>query len=278
MSTEKQLVSVDKNELSWTPEQVDLIKRQIAKDATNDELTLFLYQAKKSGLDPLAKQIYFQKRNNRPVFITAIDGYRLVASRTGQHAGTDDAVFDDEKEPNRATVTTYRMLHGVRCSFTATARWSEYCPPQGQDHMWIKMPCTMLGKCAEALALRKAFPQELGGVYTKEEMDQSGSVDVPPSPPPVVVPKKWTPTEIQLKKLFAISKAAGWATEDLRSYLKRKYAIGSSSDLNQHQYDELLEYLCSGAKPMVAHGSIDVPAEETKAVKNWEDEIPPPGF
>lgn len=183
---------------TWSPDQLDLIKRTIAKDATNDELKLFLYQCERTGLDPLTKQIYFQKRAGRVVIITSIDGYRLVAARTGQHAGTDDAVLDNEKEPNKASVTVYRMINGVKSAFTASARWSEYCPPKGQDHMWIKMPCTMLSKVAESLALRKAFPNDLGGVYTKEEMDQSPApedFDQRPAYSPPVIQQTSPPVE-----------------------------------------------------------------------------------
>lgn len=157
----------------FTPEQVDLIKRTIAPSATNDELKMFLHHAHKAGLDPLAKQIYFQKYGSKMTIIVSIDGYRLIAERTGCYAGSDDPVFDDEKNPTKATVTVYKMVAGVRCPFTATARWDEYCPPSGRDHMWQKMGFTMLAKCAEGLALRKGFPAELSGLYTKEEMDQA---------------------------------------------------------------------------------------------------------
>jgi hypothetical protein len=71
-------------------------------------------------------------------------------------------------------VTVWKILSGVRCPFTATAHWAEYYPGDAQGWAWKKMPHVMLGKCAEALALRKAFPAELSGVYTFEEMEQSG--------------------------------------------------------------------------------------------------------
>jgi phage recombination protein Bet len=184
---------------TMSQEQIDLIKNTVARGATNDELKLFLYTAQRTGLDPLTKQIHFIKRrvwNKRTndydevgTIQTGIDGYRVVASRNGL-AGIEDAVFDDESgaHPNKATVTVYRMVEGQRVSFTASARWKEYAQ---LDHktgdptgMWKKMPYLMLAKVAEALALRKAFPNDLTGVYTNEEMQQADT-DTPSDPVPV---------------------------------------------------------------------------------------------
>jgi phage recombination protein Bet len=173
------------------PEKVDLIKSTVAPTATHEELKLFLYQCSRTGLDPLAKQIYFQKRFNKRrqkaelTIITGIDGYRLVADRTGQYAGNDDPVFDDEEHPRKATVTVYKLIGDQRCPFSASARWDQYYPGDEQGFMWRKMPHLMLGKCAEALALRKAFPAELSGLYIKEEMDQA---DQEPAATPAVKP------------------------------------------------------------------------------------------
>lgn len=168
---------------AYSNEWVDLVKRQIAPDATNDELKMFLYHCQKTRLDPLARQIYFQKRAGKMTILTGIDGYRLSADRTGLYAGSDDPVFDDEDRPGKATVTVYKIVAGVRCPFTATARWDQYFPGEKQGFMWNKMPHLMLSKCAEALALRKAFPQELSGMYVQEEMDQAGAPSEPVAGP-----------------------------------------------------------------------------------------------
>lgn len=180
-----ELVHVD----GFTPDQVSLIKRTIAVGATNDELALFLHVAQRSGLDPLARQIHFVKRQTkdgpRVAIQTGIDGYRLIADRTGAYAGNDDPVYEGELEiqeddrlvivPEKATVVVWKLVDGQRCPFTASARWTEYYPGARQGFQWRRMPYLMLGKTAEALALRKAFPAELSGVYTDSEIDQAES-------------------------------------------------------------------------------------------------------
>lgn len=166
-----------------TSSQVELITRTIAQGATPDELQLYFYDCKRRGVHPMDKKIHFTKRGGKYVPIVGIDFLREQAAKTGQCAGISDAEFvGTPKAPGFAsTVTVKRMVGGEVCEFTATARWEEYCPASGQDHMWQKMPHTMLAKCAEALALRKAFPgEEIGQLYIEEEMEQA--VDVTPKP------------------------------------------------------------------------------------------------
>jgi hypothetical protein len=131
---------------------------------------------------------------------TGIDGYRVVAERSGTLAGIDDSIFDDETKdhPNKASVTVYRMIEGIRVGFTASARWNEYVQTYNRNGqmmvgpMWKKMPYLMLAKCAEALALRKAFPNDLTGIYTNEEMSQADNV-VPATPVATTAPTPATP-------------------------------------------------------------------------------------
>ena len=187
-------------EFGMTPSQLSVITNAIAKGANVDELRYFMTVAKKAGLDPLTKQIHFDKRKSRNMdgsyteiasIQTGIDGYRAIAERTNTLAGIDDAVYDNEdaEHPNKASVTVYRMVAGNRVAFTASARWAEYCQTrtyQGRTEsmgLWKKMPYLMLAKCAEALALRKAFPNDLSGIYTNEEMQQADN-QMPVAPTP----------------------------------------------------------------------------------------------
>jgi len=168
------------NELAkqdFPQEQVELIKRTLAKDATDDELKLFLHQCKRTGLDPLSRQIYFMKRGGKVTIQTSIDGFRAIAERSGDYAGQDEPVWGKDGDDAFCKVTVYRFRDNVRYpAAVGVAFWKEYVPQAGQDFMWKKMPRTMLAKVAEALALRKAYPSDLSGLYTGDEMEQSGNV------------------------------------------------------------------------------------------------------
>lgn len=168
----------------YSPEQIELIKRTICKGATDDELAMFLMVCNRCGLDPFSKQIHAVKRWNNKTqreemsMQTGIDGFRLIAERTGKYAGNDDPVYDSEdgQHPQKATVTVWKIVGGQRVPFTKSARWSEFVQTKkdgSPTQFWQRMPYLMLGKVAEALALRTAFPQELSGLYTTEEMGQA---------------------------------------------------------------------------------------------------------
>lgn len=178
----------------FSREQVDLIKQTVAKDATDLELQLFLHQCKRTGLDPFSRQIHAVKRwdsaSKRQVMAiqVGIDGYRLIADRTGKYAGNGEpefGPFDDDdgvSVPEWARVTVTKLVNGEPREFSALVFWTEYAARTKDGHLtrfWRQMPCTMLGKVAEAHALRKAFPAELAGIYTADEMDQAGEVITP---------------------------------------------------------------------------------------------------
>ncbi|HEY1190452.1 MAG TPA: phage recombination protein Bet [Gemmata sp.] len=174
--------------------KIALLKRTLCPDLTTDELELFAGVARRVQLDPFSKQIYAIKRKGKLTIQTGIDGFRVIAARTKELDGQDgpywcgaDGVWKDvwldSKPPAAAKVVVYRK--GCSRPFVGVARWASYCQmydgrPQG---CWATIGDNQIAKCAEALALRKAFPADLSGLYTSEEMEQAGDPDPAPVAP-----------------------------------------------------------------------------------------------
>ena len=176
--------------MEFSSDQVRLLGETVAKGCDQNELAFFLNVCKLKRLDPFTSQVHCVKRwdnelrREKMVIQIGIDGFRVTAARSGELAGSTEPEYDTEEEehPNWARVTVFRYgRDNEKIAYTAKARWGEYVQmvkdkDSGQfrpNRMWAKMPYVMLGKCAEALALRKAFPDELSGMYSDEEMGQA---------------------------------------------------------------------------------------------------------
>lgn len=222
--------STDLVERHYNDEQIKLIRDVYAKGATEHEFRLFIEVAKRKGLDIFQRQIHLVKRwdskINREVceIQTGIDGYRLIADRTGRYEGQsgpfwcgDDGQWVDvwlhTDPPRAAKVGIWRA--GCREPFWGVALYSEYVQTyrdkQSQqvrpNPMWARMPANQLAKCAEALALRKAFAAEMSGIYTSEEMAQASNpapIDVTPEYVVPALPADGPISQQQLEELQEI--------------------------------------------------------------------------
>lgn len=181
--------------VEWDNDFRRLVKSTVLKpkgrDATDMELALFAEQAVRTGLDPMSRQIYGifrkNKRTGQEVMTiqVGIDGLRVIAERTGHYLGQSGPFWWDGEgwtdvwleagPPEAAKVIVRKAIAGQVAETPAVAHRAEYMPtyngePQG---LWADKPALMLAKCAEALALRKAFPADMSGLYTDDEMGRA---------------------------------------------------------------------------------------------------------
>lgn len=173
----------------FSAEEIAAIKATIAHNLTSEELALFFATCMRTGLDAISRQIYCtvsewtDKRGNhqRKINIQAtVDGFRVIAERSGKYAGQvgpfwcgNDGQWQDVwlmKDPPRASKVGI-LRQDFKEPIWAVAIYESY--KQDYSPVWNKMPEQMLAKCAESLALRKAFPNDLSGLYTDSEMAQS---------------------------------------------------------------------------------------------------------
>jgi len=147
------------------------------------EVQLLIDTAKRLGLDPIMRQVWYQARadksgTKKAQVLATIDGLRVVAERSGEYEGQtapqwcgEDGVWREVWTAKIAMLVAARVgvyRKGFREPMYAVARVAAYSSGQGQ---WEKNGDNMTSKCAEALALRKAFPQLLSGIYTGDEME-----------------------------------------------------------------------------------------------------------
>jgi phage recombination protein Bet len=233
-------------ETNFTTEQISLIKTTICKGATNDELSLFMMVCKRTMLDPFSKQVYAVKRWDgnlkREVMSiqTSIDGFRVIAERSGVYEGQvgpfwcgKDGVWKDvwigEEPPTACKVGVWKK--GFREPLWGVANWDAYVQTKKDGSitmMWVKMGETMIAKCAESLALRKAFPQDLSGLYTGDEMSQAEAIpNTTPQPP--IAHKSPETLARPIDSVSIVGEKFPWETAEAQAQL-----AGSSSAIDSH--------------------------------------------
>lgn len=243
----------------------DLIKRMFCRNASNDELELFITACKRYGLDPFSKQIYAIKYGPTMCIQTSIDGFRLIAERTGKYApGKEPSIAYDE-QGHIESATSYvkkQTADGSWHEVAATAYFDEY---KGKSSFWDKMPRLMIAKCAEALAIRKAFPAELSGIYTADEMSQAEQHSSPGEMMTEPYADPLEPEYLNEKQIKTMSKVL----EDICSknenflanfedWISKKYSKDGMTmkDIYTRDYDIIMKKLNSAkAKVGVENGS-----------------------
>lgn len=194
-------LTITQDQTDWTQQQVAALKQLgVSNDVTQADLAIFLTQSKRTGLDPFSRQIYMigrkQKTANgyetKQTIQVGIDGLRAIAHRVAQQChevfSMSDTLWADKTgvwhdvwlspEPPSAAKVSVKRGGGA---FSAVAIFKEYAPIYNGklSGMWSSKPALMIAKCAEALALRKAFPSDMSGIYTDDEMSRAEDVSAP---------------------------------------------------------------------------------------------------
>lgn len=194
-------LTITQDQTDWTSQQVAALKTLgVSNDVTQADLAIFLTQSKRTGLDPFSRQIYMigrkQKTPNgyetKQTIQVGIDGLRAIAHRVAQQChevfSMSDTLWADNSgvwhdvwlspEPPAAAKVSVKRGGGV---FSAVAIFKEYAPIYNGklSGMWATKPALMIAKCAEALALRKAFPSDMSGIYTDDEMEKAEDISTP---------------------------------------------------------------------------------------------------
>lgn len=231
---------------SPSEEQIELIKRTVAKGATNDELQMFLHQCKKMGVDPIMNQMYFIKRADKVNVQVGIGGLRAIASRQGDYDGQDPITYGPDFKYKTAMVPEWAeakiFKKGISRPFTHRVYWTEFVPASN-DFMWLKMPKNQLGKCAEAAAFRKGWPDYQ--VYLADEMEQgddpqsrsqiesrSAEVETNAFNEPLATPA-------QIKRIYTIATSKGITRELVHQGIEKSYNVKSTKELTRDQIEEL---------------------------------------
>lgn len=200
-------LAVSTNQEFWSATQLAALAQIGVQNAPNADLAVFLNFAQRTGLDPFARQIYMIGRNSKDragnwvtkwTIQASIDGLRIVAERSGDYAGQTPVEYCGEDGQWRETWTAHTppiaarvgvLRHGFTAPLYAVAYYNEYVQTSNgkPTSMWESKPRLMLAKCAEALALRKAFPNDLAGLYTSDEMGHPEARQAAQTPEPEIV-------------------------------------------------------------------------------------------
>jgi phage recombination protein Bet len=167
-----------------TKEAIEFIKKQYAGRFSDADIENIMHLVESYDLDPTQKHFYVMQRGGNVCIHLGIDGFRLIAERTGKYCPGSDTqfVYDDKGALVGAKVFVKKLTSdGTWHEVSATALLREYSTRKA---LWNTMPHVMIEKCAEARALRRAFPAQLGGMYSEEEMQQAKTTNSQMIDPP----------------------------------------------------------------------------------------------
>lgn len=288
-------LTITQDQTDWTAQQVAALKTLgVSNDVTQADLAIFLTQSKRTGLDPFSRQIYMigrkQKTPNgyetKQTIQVGIDGLRAIAHRVAQQChevfSMSDTLWADKTgvwhdvwlspEPPAAAKVSVKRGGGV---FSAVAIFKEYAPVYNGklSGMWLTKPALMIAKCAEALALRKAFPSDMSGIYTDDEMSRAEDVSAPTvvetsaqQQAETAASKPLLATQEQRDQILAMLAEAGIRDRMVQmNYLK-------SSTIHMPPTKEEAEFLIANRETVIKKASAWVREQSTKRTQQAEQQ------
>jgi phage recombination protein Bet len=182
-------LTIDPRQTGWTDEQAATLRHMgVSGNATRADAAVFFHVVKQSGLDPFARQIYMIERQGKQTIQTGIDGFRLIGHRAARATGEKISIAAPQWAHEDGTwrdlwTAAWGIPLAARITitrggepYTAVAMYDEYVARKRDgepNSMWTQRPAGQLAKCAEALAWRMAFPQDLSGLYTDDELQHA---------------------------------------------------------------------------------------------------------
>jgi len=172
------------------------LKNSLYTGARDESILMVLDYCKAGNVDPLQKPVHIVpisvkntqtgKYEFKDTIMAGIGLYRIQAARSNQYAGVSEPEYGalitanlggiNFTYPEWCKVTVRKIVHGSIVEFSAKEYWIENYATSGRDSlapntMWKKRPYGQIAKCAEAQALRKAFPEIVSQQTTAEEME-----------------------------------------------------------------------------------------------------------
>lgn len=272
-------LAINDSQTFWSQKQQAALTQLGIANANNADLAVFFHYCVRTGLDPFARQIYMISRQGKQSIQTGIDGFRLIARRAcdarNETLGYEETLWCGEdgkwtdvwissQPPVAAKVTVLRS--GGR--YPAVALFNEYASYKDSRPvaLWGSKPSLMLAKCAEALALRKAFPQDLAGLYTSDEMGSAQPetpqvIDAPvitsiPATEPVTSDQA-VATVVETLGGREISKSNSFLTNALLEEIQAAKTIRELDEVTKKIKDQVQKGILGNHDRTVLHGAWD---------------------
>ena len=231
------------------------LRNTVAPGLTDAEFLLFAEICKSTGLNPATKEVWAIKAGGRLQLMTGINGFLRIANSHPEFDGMEVSYEWDNKTLMACTVKVHRKDR--KYPSVATAYWSEYAKP---SPIWKQMPTVMLSKCAKSLAIREAFIQELGGLYTQEEMPNDfGSHNVKPVVSVSVSPTETVSVDRETGEVKSQSDELPWESAPLKSGSKAKKTKYDTSGLTEEKLQIAEAYLTASSCKQVGDNLWECP-------------------